>query len=164
MRIRRGYGRKLIFWKGRRACYSTDVWLQTRCVYGSKYFDRGVSDDKTRGRVRQEEEMHRMCRLRSIGECICYISQRKTSLMASKNTEGVSCKYGTVGEVARCLPPPTTTNRTTPRVQRPIGDCFANFSLRDAFMGFFPARALLVNCSFLCRISRELVDLKLHVR
>ena len=33
-----------------------------------KYFDRGVSDDKTQGRVRQEKEMHRMCRLRSIGD------------------------------------------------------------------------------------------------
>src|SRR6266849_9340006 len=59
------------------------------------------------------------------------------------------------------VPPPMTTNRTSPRAQRGIGDCFASFSLRDAFTGFLPARALPLNCSFLWRISREEVDCNL---
>lgn len=59
------------------------------------------------------------------------------------------------------VPPPMTTNRISPRAQRGIGDCFASFSLRDAFTGFLPARALLLNWSFLWRISREEVDCEL---
>jgi len=59
------------------------------------------------------------------------------------------------------VPPPMTTNRMSPRAQRGIGDCFASFSLRDAFTGFLPARALPLNCSFLWRMSREEVDCKL---
>ena len=53
------------------------------------------------------------------------------------------------------VPPPMTTNRISPRAQRGMGDCFASFSLRDAFTGFLPARALPLNWSFLWRISRE---------
>jgi len=74
-------------------------------------------------------------------DIIYRVSYRKKSLIASKKT------------------PPITTNRTRPRAQRGIGDCFASFSLRDAFTGFLPARALLLNCSFLWRISREEVDM-----
>jgi hypothetical protein len=59
------------------------------------------------------------------------------------------------------VPPPMTTNRISPRAQRGIGDCFASFSLREAFTGFLPARALPLNCSFLWRISREEVDCEL---
>lgn len=58
------------------------------------------------------------------------------------------------------IPPPRTTNRISPRAQRGIGDCFASLSLREAFTGFLPARALPLNCSFLWRISRE-VDCEL---
>ena len=61
------------------------------------------------------------------------------------------------------VPPPMTTNRISPRAQRGIGDCFASFSLRDAFTGFLPARALPLNCSFLWRISREDCKLSLGI-
>ena len=59
--------------------------------YDSKYFDREVSDNKTRGGGgrRREKQMRQMCR--SVGS----MSQRKMSLTTSKNTEGESFKYGT---------------------------------------------------------------------
>ena len=76
-------------------------------------------------------------------DCIYHLSQRNISLIASKKTVNdrgewaVEIESGQVG-----VPPPMTTNRISPRAQRGIGDCFASFSLWDAFTGFFTGTSL----------------------